>query len=432
MSDPTSHSLNDPSTNPPTDQLPQQPLTFDASQSVNEPSTLLPPHVIVEGPTQTPGPEHEDDPLVTPELQNLLTLLLANNADLFRRQSDTLQTVLSGLSSGSRSDPHVDINKPDEFTGSDPRKLRPFIFTCELNFSSNPSQFSSDSKKVNYAVALLAGTALKWAQTRFTESPIPTCLSDWTEFKNELENLFGEPDVHSRAAFDLERLQMKNGHHAARFITDFFALASELNWGEEALEHAFYKRLAPRLKQQIALAGRRKGLVKLRAQVLELDQAHWELEAESSNPSASSKSNPNPNPKHARPNPQSASPGPSTPLVFKPSPRYTHPTQSSSPNRRPPIAPRHTQQFSRILAQDGKLKPEERQRRINANLCLYCGRPGHQSTQCPARKTPTHPNPPPSYSSAARAANTMPNQSESAGPSGSAGAPSSTPAPQGN
>jgi hypothetical protein len=29
------------------------------------------------------------------------------------------------------------------------------------------------------------------------------------------------------------------------------------------------------------------------------------------------------------------------------------------------------------------LTPEERQRRIDENLCLYCGEPGHIATSCP-------------------------------------------------
>lgn len=32
-----------------------------------------------------------------------------------------------------------------------------------------------------------------------------------------------------------------------------------------------------------------------------------------------------------------------------------------------------------------RLTPEERQRRISAHLCLYCGSPGHFLAQCPVR-----------------------------------------------
>ncbi|RDX48980.1 hypothetical protein OH76DRAFT_1483472, partial [Lentinus brumalis] len=37
------------------------------------------------------------------------------------------------------------------------------------------------------------------------------------------------------------------------------------------------------------------------------------------------------------------------------------------------------------LGKDGKLTPEERQRRFAANLCLFCGGPGHTADACPKK-----------------------------------------------
>jgi hypothetical protein len=36
------------------------------------------------------------------------------------------------------------------------------------------------------------------------------------------------------------------------------------------------------------------------------------------------------------------------------------------------------------MSKRGRLTPQERQRRMAANLCLYCGKPGHIANQCPA------------------------------------------------
>ncbi|KAI0349397.1 hypothetical protein OH77DRAFT_1525693, partial [Trametes cingulata] len=57
--------------------------------------------------------------------------------------------------------------------------------------------------------------------------------------------------------------------------------------------------------------------------------------------------------------------------------------------------------YSDKLGKDGKLTPEERQRRFANNLCLFCGGAGHSASACP-KKT--------SSASKARAAKATPAQ----------------------
>ena len=35
------------------------------------------------------------------------------------------------------------------------------------------------------------------------------------------------------------------------------------------------------------------------------------------------------------------------------------------------------------LGKDGKLTPQERQRRLDNSLCLFCGKIGHMAKECP-------------------------------------------------
>ena len=39
-----------------------------------------------------------------------------------------------------------------------------------------------------------------------------------------------------------------------------------------------------------------------------------------------------------------------------------------------------------VLNSNGKLTPAEKSRRQKLNLCLYCGRTGHQAKECPSKK----------------------------------------------
>ena len=41
--------------------------------------------------------------------------------------------------------------------------------------------------------------------------------------------------------------------------------------------------------------------------------------------------------------------------------------------------------IANLLGLDGKLKPEERQRRMDNKLCLRCGKPGHTVNDCPTK-----------------------------------------------
>jgi hypothetical protein len=50
--------------------------------------------------------------------------------------------------------------EPEPFTRKDPKKLKAFIFQCQLYFWS--SDFDSDSRKVTFALSYLRDVAQEW------------------------------------------------------------------------------------------------------------------------------------------------------------------------------------------------------------------------------------------------------------------------------
>jgi hypothetical protein len=52
------------------------------------------------------------------------------------------------------------LSEPEPFTGKDPKKLKAFIFQCQLYFQN--SDFDSDSKKVTFALSYLRDVAQEW------------------------------------------------------------------------------------------------------------------------------------------------------------------------------------------------------------------------------------------------------------------------------
>ncbi|KAI0996629.1 hypothetical protein K3495_g11554 [Podosphaera aphanis] len=57
-----------------------------------------------------------------------------------------------------------------------------------------------------------------------------------------------------------------------------------------------------------------------------------------------------------------------------------NPTSSSTPRGDPMVLDRAN---ISILGPDGRLTPQERQRRFDLQLCIRCGKPGHQAATCP-------------------------------------------------
>ena len=380
-----------------------QPTPANQSQPLPPPNPSTDNQAAPSGDPASRSPSEQSSAPVNPppvDLNTLIALLNANNDNLQQRQNATLLTAIEALTQ-PRSETKLEINRPEDFNGTNDKKLQPFFFTCELNFDSNPRQFSSDERKIHYAISFFTGTPLKWVQTQFGKNPRPEFLSDWKRFKQEVTKLFGNPDPTSVAATALDNIYMQDNHKATRFITDFMTIASELNWGDDVLEHYFFRRLPPRLRSEIIRAGHRKGFEELRLQALELDRNHWdaleETKATNNTPQAQ-KANKKKSDSTSKSNSSNSN--------------------SNSNSNQQKKSKTNKPDLSNILTSDKRLKPEERQRRIEQNLCLYCGKSGHKAPECNLRQDKVK----------ARATTTEPAKTE-ASTTKTAPAPDATPAP---
>jgi hypothetical protein len=65
------------------------------------------------------------------------------------------------------------LREPEPFTGKDPKKLKAFIFQCQLYFWN--LDFDSDSRKVTFALSYLWNVAQEWFEpgiSRLTNGPL--------------------------------------------------------------------------------------------------------------------------------------------------------------------------------------------------------------------------------------------------------------------
>ena len=366
----------------PTAPIPDSPLS--------DPSTLPNPELDNPGPSNPQHSRDDDGPAQSPppptfdQFREVVTFLQTSHEESRRQQYADMKAMMESSKDSSEK---VEV-PPETFSGRDKRKLRSFLFTCNLNFRTNPRTYNTDRKKIAYAIGCFTDVAKQWVQEQFGILPSPTFLDDWEEFQTELQRVYSDPDIAFHAARLLLQLQMKDNQRVEKYSDDFSAIASDLQWNDPALEFMYFNGLAPRIQHQLSLVGRDQGLEPLRKQTIKLDEYYWSMaNLQSAKPPA-----PRPAPVQIQKPvmvPYVSRPSPSSAPRLSPSRPLPKPPTSSRTTPAPPIAPQPV--YMSTLGSDGHLNPEEKQRRIDNNLCLYCGKGGHRFSECrsrASRKTP--------------------------------------------
>jgi Retrotransposon gag protein len=293
-------------------------------------------------------------------------------------QADDLVRAIKKL--GKMKSDAGKLREPDPFTGKDPKKLKAFIFQCQLYFRN--SDFDSDSKKVTFALSYLRDVAQEWFEpgiSGLTDEP-PEWFDNWEAFLDELRTNFGPYDETGDAEHELTSLRMRDGQCASDYLVRFSGLALRCSWGEPALRYRFYEGLPPRIKDELSKSEKPRTLQVLKQKVQNIDARYWERAQERSceqqnrqNPPKSSTS--------------SASAVPSTTPKFIPRSEFRleqKPRPKDSKLTTPHV------DLSGKLDSKGKLTQQERQHRIDKNLCLFCGGSGHRTDTCLVKSARGH------------------------------------------
>src|SRR3979490_783880 len=169
---------------------------------------------------------------------------------------------------------------------------------------------------------------------------------------------------------------MKDHHRAARYFIDFARASTCTQWNNATLTHTAYKGLPKRIKDSLLNFPRFKSLAELRNFVLEIDSSYWERKeyenlanpTQGSNTSSnrsnpSNQSNQSSNSSNNNNNQKSCKGTNNTNNNNNNNNNNKNGNQKSSNNAKTP-------DLSSKLGKDGKLLPEECQRRIDQGLCL--------------------------------------------------------------
>ena len=105
-------------------------------------------------------------------------------------------------------------------------------------------------------LSYLKGTALDWFESSLTSGIDVPWLSDYSKFVSKLCSHFGPFDPEGEAEAKLENLRIHDNQRITKYLVEFNRLAARVHWGNTPLQHQFYNRLPPQIKDEISRFGK--------------------------------------------------------------------------------------------------------------------------------------------------------------------------------
>ena len=252
--------------------------------------------------------------------------------------------------------PEPRVPMPERFSG-DRTKFRDFRNACQLYFALQPRTFSLEATKVGFVVSLLQGEPQNWAHRLLDENSIQT--ETLPIFFQAMAQLYDDPQRTATAEAAL--LSLQQGRRAVEdYVTDFRRWSADTQWNSAALRHQFRLGLSEALKDKLARIGVPDTLDDLIDKAALIDRRLRERRAERSS--------------------QQSRPVWVTTRAPLPPSRFQLPASSNSAG--PSM---DTSEPMQLGVMRPTLPPEERIRRRQLNLCLYCGEAGHYVYNCPVK-----------------------------------------------
>src|SRR5271168_2289572 len=264
--------------------------------------------------------------------------------------------------------PTTKVKEPDTFDGSDSRKLNNFILLCDLYFRHKPSAYSDDSVKVTFALSHLRGLALDLFEPAILDSEEnPDWLTDWSAFLRTLRSHFGPIDPVADAEDAIDNLKMRENQRIVKYDVEFNRFTIKTGWDDAVLRHHYYSGLAEHIKDIMGQQAKPTTLDNTRKLAHSIDNRSDNKSDKNNSQASSSRHYSDKSPSTSKPHSNSNSNSYSN----------NHKSGKSSSNSGGSDKPAYADKLK-----NGKLTPQERQSRMDNELCLYCGETGHKAGNC--------------------------------------------------
>lgn len=263
------------------------------------------------------------------------------------------------------------LDKPPTFDGKNRGSCEAFLSQCRQFISACPAAvFQTEMAKIDFVVSYLKDTAFTWAQPHLEKRNTVEAHEMFASFatfcQTLLENL-GESDLRGSNNRRLRALRQTGS--AAHYVTEFFAISAQLDWGDEGFRVQFRQGLKSEVKDHLAWRDTEPATLKELAEAaIRADNRIFERRLEDRIGGRSQ---------------------PARTLASRISPRspmsYTSATSNADALEAPGPVPMEIDATTR---RSRPLTAQERTHRLSHNLCLYCGEAGHRVAQCSQRGSP--------------------------------------------
>jgi len=125
-----------------------------------------------------------------------------------------------------------------------------------------------------------------WWQPNLVLEPEPSIRNDWSEFVEQLNVFFGQPDLAQASERALCALKMQDYQHVNKYMIEFSEHATHTGWNDAALYGEFYRGLAEHIKDQLVSLERPTTFQQLKTDALRCDSRYWEHQGEKGTPSS--------------------------------------------------------------------------------------------------------------------------------------------------
>ena len=255
----------------------------------------------------------------------------------------------------SQQDRAPKLNPPKPFDGTR-AEYKSFIMQLNLIFNSDPARYTgtnADNAKIAYAASYLSGSAKEWFQPHVNETTGAISFPTWTEFVAALRAAFEDPDAYQTAYNKISTL--KQERDCSSYYATFVPLATVLGIDERTKISFFKKGLNAELKKALSYQ------ITLPTGFDEFVQACIKID---------NQIRANKEARDAIPRTQGGQ--------FAPTPSTSTGTHSGPMDL----------SGARYRSQKrGPVTDQEKKRRRDNNLCLYCGSSGHWASQCPHKRS---------------------------------------------
>jgi hypothetical protein len=231
------------------------------------------------------------------------------------------------------------------------------VALLRLCLIDRPGEFPNEQSKLRYTFSRLEGATLEQLIHLVKDDDVN--LRNFEAFVTSLEEAYGDPDHVNTTEWALAKLHQGNRDFVA-YYAEFQRLIADLNCNDAVKHVALHRGLCDELKDILSIQDLPEDWSRYVALVKRRDMQYRARKAETHCSSSQTKPTTMPTARNTSPNPAQ---------------NATHPTSSGSGHFGP--APMD------LSAARRRLSPEECQKRIDENRCLYCGSFNHMARDCP-------------------------------------------------